>query len=341
MGKKQVTFADIAEYTHFSKTTISRYFNHPDSLTLENQEKISQALKDLGYKKNKLAKVLANGKSEFIGIIVPNLYLHYYSEMLTQILSSYRDYHYKFLVFVSDNGPEEEQQYIEELMAYQIEGLIVLSHTLSSEKLASYQIPVIAIEREADHVCSVTTDNYMGALQATSLLIRDKCDILIHINADVPKEIPAYNRICAFEETCKGHGVPYELHLDVYGDSYQDIYTQMRNIFTNIDERHPNKKKGVFLANDTYANMFLNLIFQKYGCLPDTYELVGFDNSPIANEAILPITTIGQQIDVIAHTTMDLLVQQMEERKKRKPAPLAKPIHKQITPILIRRETTN
>ena len=33
MGKKQVTFADIAEYTHFSKTTISRYFNHPDSLT--------------------------------------------------------------------------------------------------------------------------------------------------------------------------------------------------------------------------------------------------------------------------------------------------------------------
>ena len=39
MAKKQVTFADIAEYTNFSKTTISRYFNHPDSLTLENQEK--------------------------------------------------------------------------------------------------------------------------------------------------------------------------------------------------------------------------------------------------------------------------------------------------------------
>ena len=69
MSKKQVTFADIAEYTNFSKTTISRYFNHPDSLTLENQEKISQALDILGYKKNKLAKVLANGKSEFIGIM--------------------------------------------------------------------------------------------------------------------------------------------------------------------------------------------------------------------------------------------------------------------------------
>lgn len=75
-------------------------------------------------------------------------------------------------------------------------------------------------------------------------------------------------------------------------------------------------KKGIFLANDTYANMFLNLIFQKYGCFPDSYELVGFDNSPIANEAILPITTVGQQIDLIAKTAMELLVQQMEERKK-------------------------
>ena len=56
MAKKQVTFADIAAYTHFSKTTISRYFNHPDSLTLENQEKISQALDTLGYKKINLQK---------------------------------------------------------------------------------------------------------------------------------------------------------------------------------------------------------------------------------------------------------------------------------------------
>ena len=178
MAKKQVTFADIAEYTGFSKTTISRYFNHPDSLTLENQEKIAKALDELGYRKNKLARVLANGKSEFVGIIVPNLYLHYYSEMLTQLLRSYSDYHYKFLVFVSDGGPEKEMQYLDELMAYKIEGLIVLSHTLSSEKLASYNIPVIAIEREAEHISSVNTDNYMGALQATSLLIRDKCDIL-------------------------------------------------------------------------------------------------------------------------------------------------------------------
>ena len=114
----------------------------------------------------------------------------------------------------------------------------------------------------------------------------------------------------------------------------------IREIFNKIESKYPDQKKGIFLANDTYANMFLNLIFQKYGTFPSTYEIVGFDNSPIASKAILPITTIGQQIDVIAKTAMDLLVQQMEEQKKRVPKPLGEPIHKQITPILIRRNTT-
>ena len=52
--KKKVTFSDIARYTNFSKTTVSRYFNDPDSLTLENQQIISNALAELDYKENKV-----------------------------------------------------------------------------------------------------------------------------------------------------------------------------------------------------------------------------------------------------------------------------------------------
>ena len=63
-------------------------------------------------------------------------------------------------------------------------------------------------------------------------------------------------------------------------------------------------------------------------------------DSPIAAQAILPISTIGQQIDKIAYEAMELLVAQMNERKKRRPEPQTELIHKKITPILIRRETT-
>jgi len=100
------------------------------------------------------------------------------------------------------------------------------------------------------------------------------------------------------------------------------------------------EKVGIFMPNDTHANILLNIIFKKYGCLPDRYKIVGFDNSPISREAVIPISTVGQQIKVIANEAMELLVRQMNERKKRRPAPLAEPIHKVITPILIRRETS-
>ena len=339
MKQKKVTFADIAAYTGFSKTTISRYFNNPDSLTLENQEKIAHALDVLGYQENKLAKVLANGKSEFVGIIIPNLYLHYYSEMLNQLLSTYEKYN--FLVFIGNNKKEIEEKYIHELMAYKIEGLIVLSNTISSEELASYKLPVVTIERECDHVCSVSTDNYLGGVQATSLLIRNKCDVILHINSIFPDTLPTYGRIRGFEDICNEHHVVHELIQRNLGNTYQETLTQLKNIFNEIEEKYPSQKKGVFLANDTYASMFLNLIFQKYGKLPKDYQIVGFDDSPIASEAILPITTVGQQIEKIAQTAMELLVLQMNEMKKRKPAPLKEPVHKQITPVLIRRNTTD
>ena len=68
--------------------------------------------------------------------------------------------------------------------------------------------------------------------------------------------------------------------------------------------------------------------------------LVGFDNSPISREAVIPISTVGQQIDKIAYEAVSLLVEQMNEQKKRRPVPLTEPIHKIITPVLLKRETT-
>ena len=59
---------------------------------------------------------------------------------------------------LENNKKEIEEKYIHELMAYKIEGLIVLSNTISSEELASYKLPVVTIERECDHVCSVSTE---------------------------------------------------------------------------------------------------------------------------------------------------------------------------------------
>lgn len=338
--KKNVTFDDIAKYTHFSKTTISRYFNNPDSLTLENQQIISDALVKLNYKENKVAKILANGNTEFIGIIIPNLYLNYYSEMLNQILSTYETFGYKFLVFVGNESEEAERKYIQELLAYKIEGLIVLSHTIPSKELADLQIPLVSIERENQYICSINTDNYMGAIQATSLLAKHDCDVLIHVNSPTPESIPAYRRIQGFLDICEQKGLEHRIYIRDLGNQYEQDQQYLMEIIDELERDYAGKKKGVFISNDTHANGFLNLLFRRYGTLPEDYLLVGFDNSPISREAIIPISTVGQQIDKIAFEAVKLLDGQIKERKKRKPAPIGEPVHKVITPILCRRETT-
>ncbi len=338
--EKKVTFADIAKYTGFSKTTVSRFFNDRDSLTLENQQKIQDALDVLGYQENKLAKVLANGKSEFIGIIIPNLYLNYYAEMLELLLSCYDQYGYKFLIFRANSKEEVERAYIRELQAYKIEGLIVLSHTIPSKELASFQIPTVAIEREASEICSVCVDNREGGKLAANRLMADGCDDLIQVNAFFPESSPAFGRITGFNEACRSQGRKPVLIQAEFFDTYESIREKLAEVFEQIEKEYPKDHiKGVFLANDTYASIFVNLILRKYKEFPDTYKVIGFDNTRAAQECAIPLTTIAQPMEEMANQAMELLNRQMEMKKKRIPETLEKPIHIEVVPSLVIRET--
>ena len=287
-----------------------------------------------------MARILANGQTEFIGIIIQNLFLHYYSEMLDKILYTYEQFGYKFLVFIGNEKEETERRYIRELLAYKIEGLIVLSHTIPSEELASLGIPIVTIEREDRQVCSVNTDNYMGGCQAAGLLARHRCDVLIHINSSGDKNVPAYGRIRGFLDICEETKLPHELFIEQMGNSHESLKERLADILYGLEQKYAGRKKGIFLSNDTQANVFLNLLVRKYGFLPEDYLIIGFDNSPISREALMPIRTIGQQIDKIAKEAVSRLVAQRNECNKRRPIPLKEPVHKVITPILLKRETT-
>ena len=338
--KKKITFDDIARYTKFSKTTISRYFNNPDSLAPESQRIISEALVKLDYKENKVARILANGRTEFIGIIVPEFYHRFFSEVLNQILSTYEVYGYKFLVFIGNRNEESERRYIQELLSYQIEGMIVLSHTISSEELSRLQLPIVTIEREDRHVCSVNTDNYTGGYQAAALLAEHGCDVLIHINSPTNPQIPAYGRITGFQDCCRQRNLRHEVLFRAVDRSHEGDLSILREIISTLEVEYKGEKKGIFLSNDTLASTFINLLFRKYGCLPDDYLIVGFDNSPASREAIIPISTVGQQVDRLAGEAVRLVVEQIEARKAGRPLHGKKPVHLVIDPVLIRREST-
>lgn len=335
---KKVTFNDISKYTNFSKTTISRYFNAPETLTKESIEKIEKALIALDYRENKVARSLANGRTEIIGIIVPNLYLHYYSNLLNCLLNTYPKYNYKFLVFTGNSNPDEEMNYIKELLSYKIEGLILLSNSINSKTLSNLDIPIVGIEREDKYISSINSDNYSGALKATNMLIDNNCDILIHINNDVSKDMPSYKRIEAFKDACENRNANYKLYLSDKGNSFKTSYEDIYNIYKQIEKDYPKIKKGIFVSNDTHANILLNILVRDKKNIPDEYEIIGFDNSPISTEAIIPITTVGQDVVKIANESIKLILRQINLKKKEQSLEIQ---HITIDTNLFIRETTS
>ena len=339
MKKENVTFSDIAKFTGFSKNTVSRYFNAPETLTEKNREIISNALRELDYKENKVARILANGRTEFIGVIVPNLNMHFYSELLTHLLDLYGEYGYKFLVFSGNDDPEIERRYISELLAYKIEGMIILSHTIPSKELAGYKIPVVSVERENEFINSVNTGNYSGGKAAAELLVEGGCDVLVHINSQVSPVTPAYNRITGFCDHCDECGLEKEVVQVDWSNSFEVNKHKLEDILSEIESKYSGRKKGIFVSNDTNAACLLNIVMRKYGRLPDDIRIVGFDNSAASAGAIIPISTIGQQLDLIARSVMELLNAQIDAIHSGKAAD--RNIQHRIIPLVtIPRETT-
>ncbi len=339
---KEVTFQDIANYTGFSKTTISRYFNHPDTVSDENRSTIKKALKALNYSENRVARMLAKGKTDIIGLIIPNLYNGFYQTIQNLLVGNYDKYGYKFLVLSGSDSESRERRYIRELLAYRIEGLIILSHTLSSSELARFRIPVVGIEREDRYISSVSTDNHVGGVQAAKMLIENGCEEFIVLNSPTATDVPAFGRVRGFVETVQSSKKTH-LYFEYKMDSdYKTMVTSIEKIMKEkIINSFPGKRKGIFCLSDSSAIVVLNYLFRTYGKLPEDYRLIGFDNTPASREAVLPLSTVGQQVDILVDTAMSILMDEIRQSREEGGFLQKDPVHAVIPPRLIPRETTD
>ncbi len=305
MDKVKIT--DIADRSGVSLTTVSRYFNHPELLSLQTQDKIKAAIKELNYQQDSLARILVTGESNLVGVIFPHLHLSFYTELLNQLVKYGKEKGYNLIVYTSNASKEEELQSIQSLLSYRIKGLILLSHLLSAQEIESLPVPVISIERPGGNFKQINNDNFTGGKLAANLLIRNGCKVFIHINNDFREDWPSFKRILGFEyevrELC------YERFIE---NDFTDPYMpkakkSMDNLVQHIITKYPEKKIGIFCSNDDIATLFEKQCVKKGIRIPDTIELIGYDNSPISNYAIYPITSVDQNISLMAQIAIQSL----------------------------------
>jgi len=303
----KVRIGDIAQKSGVSPTTVSRYFNKPELLSESTRETIKDAIKELNYSQDKLARILVTGNSSLVGVVLPHFHFGFYTELLNQLIGQGKAKGYNFITYTSDKNPESEISMINELISYRIKGLILLSHTLSPEEIEKLPVPVIAIERIGGNFMQINSDNLTGGKLAAELLIKNNCDIFIHINNDYIEEWPAFKRILGFEFAVKNH--PYEPIIDqVYCNPYsQEANIAMTNLLTKLIKKYPDKKIGIFCSNDDIANLTLKHCILNQIPVPGQIELIGYDNSPISDSAVYAITSVAQNIPLMAQIALDAL----------------------------------
>jgi len=303
----KVRIGDIAEKSGVSLTTVSRYFNKPELLSESTKKNIEATIKELNYSQDKLARMLVTGKSNLVGIILPHFRFGFYTELLNQLIEQGKAKDYNFITYTSDSSKDSELALIDELASYRIKGLILLSHTLDSQDIEQLPMPVIAIERTGGNFMQINNDNMTGGRLAAELLIKNKCEVFIHINNDYIATWPSFKRIMGFEYSTKDY-----IHETIIDKVYYNPYSQeagiaMNNLLKTLLEKYPNKKIGIFCSNDDIANLVLKHCIKNHISIPGTIELIGYDNSPISDHAVYPITSVAQNIPLMAQIAIDAL----------------------------------
>lgn len=304
---KKVKILDIATLASVSPTTISRYFNHPELISEKTRKKIEEVIEKTEYSQNLLAKSMVTGNSNLIGIILPSLNNSFYVELLHQLIEQGNANHFHFLVHFSQETVDSEYELVKNIISYQPKGLVLLSHTLPSELVEKFPIPVVSVERAGGNFKQINNDNFNGGQLVGKLLLRNECEVFIQINSNDNIDVPAHKRIIGFESTVKHK--PYEIFIEsILTDPYcNNSKIVMEQIVETLCQKYPNKKIGVFCSNDDIAKLLLNICLHKDISIPSEWEIVGYDGSPVSTSSAMPITSVGQNIPLIAQLILESL----------------------------------
>lgn len=294
---------DVAAAAGVSKTTVSRVLNHRGYLSEKTIAKVQKAMQELDYRPNIIARQLYKQRTDLVGMIFPTVDNPFFSQLEAEMERQLYRNGYKVLIGNSQNDPAKEENYLQQLLTHQVDGLIVGTQ---NRGLIGYQhanLPVVAIDQVVGkNIPVVSSDNYQGGLLATQRLLDDGCRHIIHTNGPLGLDTPTQKRREAYEHLMTKNNLPaITYHLD-FNISTIDKERGFRRIF----EEHP-EVDGIFAANDTDASTIINLASEYGKRIPEDLKIVGYDGSNVTRLLLPGLTTIQQPIDEMADLAVQLL----------------------------------
>jgi len=179
MSIKQPTIKQIAQKLNISISTVSRALHDHPSIGLTTRLKVKKMAAELNYEPNQTAIFLQKGKTNTIGVVLPELSEYFFSSVVSAIEETAYKKNYTVLLAQSHDDPETEKQLIEKMKNHRVDGLLVsLAKKTSSfehfEKLKNYGIPIVFFDRipSVPNFHSVSCNMQTGTIEAVNYLLK-------------------------------------------------------------------------------------------------------------------------------------------------------------------------
>ena len=121
---REPTLADVAQAAGVSLTTVSRVLNNRGYLSQETRERVAEAIAQLNYRPNQIARALHGKSTQSIGLIVPTVALPFFGELTEHVEDFLADHGYRTLVCNSMGKADREREYLDLLVSHRVDGII-------------------------------------------------------------------------------------------------------------------------------------------------------------------------------------------------------------------------
>lgn len=304
------TIKDVAKLSGVTVTTVSRVLNNRGYISEATKKKVFDAMVELNYVPNEVARSLYRKKSNILGLIIPDISHPFFAELSKSIeLYAYKQ-GYKILLCNSYQDSIKERDYIEMLKKSQVDGIIMGSHSLQTHEYSNTGLPIVAIDRNlSDSIPVITSDNYQGGYLATNLLIDKGCKKLVHISGPLELNTPANKRHTAFID------ITTEKNIDrIVIESKLDTFEGYKKIISDLITNNPDID-GIFASSDIIAAAAINISYEMNIQIPEKLKIIGFDNIKVSEFTTPTITTVRQPIDLIGKSAIENLIAQIHKEE--------------------------
>ncbi len=321
---KPVTLKQIAETLDISITTVSKALKDYPDVSKKTKKLVKELAETLNYKPNVFAVNLRTKESKTIGLIIPEVVHHFFSNVIKGIIAQAEKKGYLVIILQSNESYELEKKQIDLLFSKRVDGILIsLANGTGDFKhlndLMAQDTPLVMFDKIAKIVnCSkVIINDRKAAYTATKHLIDSGCKRIAHFRGPLLPQ-NSIDRFLGYKQALTDNGFAYDPSLVYICDCSDQSFDEGKNSAKQLLEDHDDVD-GIFINTDLVAIGALTE-FQKQGIsVPEDIAIVGFSNWFMSSVISPTLSTIDQPGFKMGKTAFKLLYKEIKSRKENLP----------------------